>query len=264
MATRTFVANAVAACLPQTPTEHEHMECCLGHAVPKILALALASSSAMASPPTVIWCNACTDEQKQAAAVESNAGSLVYVADVVAHSAVPFDVDSTQGTRNDWRIAGAPAHVGLTSEQRQAIQTLSDFYETLPQGWRKSGVLHYTEASVNASGAARDGPEQRALIDWVSRQPDVVPVDLLRRVARSLPAVRIHPSSAAPSVKYRIDFSDGSGINMAFALSAAPPAYVIEADPAQDSRNSPLLVETSPLPAWFDIDRQDSSTDSPQ
>jgi len=144
--------------------------------------------------------------------------------------------------------------VDLTAAQTEAIHTLTDFYAAMPQGWRTSGVLHDTEASIDAYRVVRKATERRMLIDWVSRQSEVVPVGLLQRVARALPALRIHQKSAAPSVRYRVDFADGSQIIVAFVWSAATPACVIDADPAQASHNLPVLIDARPLPARFDID----------
>ncbi|HEY0231149.1 MAG TPA: hypothetical protein VGC55_07850 [Dokdonella sp.] len=222
--------------------------------LPAILAFALAANAASAGAPIVVWCNACSDEQKQAEAVESNAGPLVYVADIVTRSAIAFDVDSSQRTPNDWRIAGAPAHVSLTPGQTEAIRVLIDFYQAVPQGWRKLSVLRYAQASVNAYDVAHDGVEQRLLIDWVSRQPDVVPIDLLQRLARSTPALSLYRKETAPSLGYRVDFPDGSQIHVSFALDAGKPAFIVDPAPGQDSRRNPVLIEASKSPMEFDFD----------
>jgi hypothetical protein len=226
-----------------------------------ILVLVLVSKAVLANVPTVVWCNACSDEQKQAAAVESNAGTLVYVADVVTRSAIAFDVDSTQNTPNNWRIAGAPAPVAPTSAQAEAIRALADFYDAAPKGWRKLNTLHYTQASINAYSVARTGQEQRMLIDWVSRQRDVVPMALLRRVAQSVPALGIHEKNAVPSVAYRVEFADGSRINVAFAFDSGTPAFFVHTDPGQDSRRNPVLVEANALPIQFDFDGRGNPND---
>jgi len=233
-------------------------------AMPRIamtLALVLASKAALASVPTVVWCNACSDERKLAAAIESNAGALVYVADVVTGSAIAFDVDSTQSTPNNGRIAGAPAHVAPTPAQAEAIRALADFHETVPKGWRKLSTLHYAQTPINAYSVVRAGPEQRLLIDWVARQPDVVPMDLLRRVAQSVQALGIHPRNAVPSVAYRVEFADGSRINVAFAMDGSVPAFAVHSDPGQDSRRNPVLVEANPLPVEFDFDGHGNPND---
>jgi len=220
--------------------------------LPATLALAL-STQASAAVPTLIWCNACSDQQKQAAAVESDAGALVYVADVVDRSLAAYTVDLTQKTPNAWRSAGALSPIVPTAEQAQAIRTLADFYEAAPQGWHKSNLLDYTEDAINAYSVARDGPEQRMLVDWVARQREVVPVELLGRLARSLAALDIHEKSDTPSVAYRVDFRDGSQINISFDFASQNAAFVVAAEPGQDSRHNPILTEASKLPVLFDL-----------
>jgi len=229
--------------------------------IPAILAFVLASNAGWSATPTIVWCNACSTEQKQAAAVESNAGTLVYVADTVTRDALAFDVDSTQNTPNNWRIAGAPARAAPTPEQAEAVRTLADFYETVPKGWRKLTTVHYTQAPINAYSVARAGPAQRMLVDWVSHQPDVVPVDLLKRVAQSMALLAIHETNAVPSMAYRVEFADGSWINIAFTMVASAPAFAVHSDPGRDSRRNPVLVEASPLPMQFDFDGHGNPND---
>jgi len=99
------------------------------------------------------------------------------------------------------------------------------------------------------------------LIDWVARQRDVVPMQLLGRLARSISAVDIHEKADNPSATYRVDFQDGSQINVAFNFASQEPAFVIAAEPGQDSRHNPLLTEASKLPVLFDFGGQGNPND---
>ena len=224
----------------------------------------LGTNTAIGGPPSLIWCNGCTAEQKQAAAVESNAGESVYVGDLVDHSTVAFDVDvkQAQATANSWRSAGRPALSAPTPDQTEAVGTLSEFHAAVPAGWRKIGTVRYPRVGVNAYDVAHDGPERRAMIAWLARQSGALPVDFMERVARAAHAMNPFEQTTRPSMLYRIEFTDSSRINVSFNLAGNAPRYEIDSELGRDSRLNPILIEPCSDPVEFDFDRDGNPTDN--
>lgn len=218
------------------------------------LSLAFAfGAPALAIPPTLVWCNNCTDLQKRAMALESPIGTTVYVGDLVHRNENAYYIDSAYNEENPPRLVKVPERFTPVAPQTGMIDALIDFYYVGTPGWQKAGSFQYPSNSINVYDVVDTGPDQNNLTDWVSRQPGTVPVELLDRLAQLATVLKIADLNAVPKTTYTITFTDGSSIKVTVDYGSTNPEYVVVANSGRDSHNNTVLSNHSNNLVRFDF-----------
>jgi hypothetical protein len=180
--------------------------------------LLLAVSPVWATQPLLIWCQGCTPDQQQAAALKNAPGNTVYVGDAVNKTVNAYNVyidveDTSPVTRKKAADQIAPNQQLVT-----AINYAIAFYNSAPAGWNKHLQVSARDFSQNLTTVykiADAGPDQNNLVTWLNGGSNFgADVYLLTGWVRTGFAMfHVVDLSASPQLAGTVNFSDGSHIN---------------------------------------------------
>jgi hypothetical protein len=218
--------------------------------------LASLASPGHATPPSLLWCDECSDAQKKAAALTRPIGEQVYVGDAVLQhldayvvEATSLDVshDSPTATRNATTTAA-------TSPYDEIGHALIEFHRAAPVGWSKQVNLAYAAAlSANVYDVAFAGFARNILFDWISRQPDASFEQAGRERHGLSSAFRIVYPATSPAATFVVRFEDGSRIAVTDDFSTTIPNYDVAPDSAIDSHRNIIPLQAGRGSLSFDF-----------
>jgi hypothetical protein len=221
-----------------------------------VLFLAILASPGHATPPSLLWCDGCSDAQKKAAALTRPIGEQVYVGDAVLQRLDAYVVEATSldmshdpptATRNATATAA-------TSPYDEIGHALIEFHRAAPVGWSKQVNLAYAAApSTNVYDVAFAGFARNILFHWISRQRDASFEQAGRETLGLFSAFRIVYPATSPAATFVVRFEDGSRITVADDFSTTIPNYDVAPDSAIDSHRNiiPLQAGHGSLPFDF-------------
>ena len=215
-----------------------------------ILAAACANY-AMATAVPIVWCDGCSDPQKNVKALSQPEG-VVYIGDVIGRNLHAYDVwsDIDDSQTPPRRIKYADP-IALAAPYQDAGNALIEFYNISPMGMQKNIGFNYPDPNTNVYSVAIAGARQNNLTDWVSNQPYAVSVELRDRLENVGSIFHIADGTRIPTIEFTITFTDGSRIDVKVDLSASNPHYTVVLNSGRDSHNNNVLSTVSPNPQQF-------------
>jgi len=223
------------------------------HLIGFVLACAAATfgSPAFAAMP-LLWCNACTDAQKEAQAKGQPANTIVYVGDVAAKSVYAYsvytDVDDGQRPPRRYKVAD---RTSLDPALQQAAMTLINFYNAAPQGWQKNKHVSYdgnNSGTLIAYDVVNDGPQRNAFLEWADNGPNIVDQALI-----GLYQIAAFVTEVQPSVSTDVYFWDGSKITVKLNVLATDIDFSVVPNSGRDSHGNTILSKADDDPHSFNF-----------
>lgn len=206
----------------------------------------LASQSVLAqtTPLPLLWCNACTPAQKNAAALTQTVGSTVYVGDTSANTVNAYRVylDIDDSTRPATRTKVADAITPVAPYKDDALALIA-WYRTSPAGWTKQREVQYD----GPGGAGRigydvvnDSPARNDLLDWATSG---MLLDIGSQVNATAGKIRSFITSQTPGLQVVIVFSDRSRITLELDFQSSDgqhQVWKVVPNSGRDSNNNTI------------------------
>jgi hypothetical protein len=232
-------------------------------AVVTTLTVMYASHAMAVTQTALVWCDACTEAQKQTAARNQTPDQVVYVGDLSARNVRAYYVwlESDDSHTPPVRVKHADP-TALQAPYQSAAGALIDFYFASPVGFKKQVTFNYPDQNTNVYDVVISGPDQNNLTDWVSRQSYSVSVEIRDRLVNVGSIFHISDASRIPTVEFTIGFTDGSYIDVQVDLSATNPRYKVVANSGRDSHNNNVLSTPSSAPQKFNFSSPGNVSDA--
>lgn|GEM_PF-4270166 len=210
-----------------------------------VFGLVIACSTQAATP--LLWCDNCTDAQKEDMAKTQPPNTSVYIGDVVKRVVYAYNVyiDVDDGVRPPRRYKVADRFTP-PADYAAAAMSYVNFYNAAPQGWQKSQQVHYDGPGSGdriAYDVVNPSPAQNDLLDWAA--------DNTSFVTQVVDNMSLFITGVVPKEQYEIVFWDGSRITIERDVKNMLVKYEVVQDSGRDSHNNTILSKSRDTPVQF-------------
>lgn len=222
----------------------------------------LAISAEAETPPVLVWCDGCSDAQMQQTAKSAIGSGTVYVGNINSRTVQAYSVYSESetnlkagGTGDSLLVKQADPIPGTAPYQATA-EALVTYYYAAPVGWgkaftattdgkvrsmdgvqRASGVS-YPVPGVNVYDVVLPGAEQNDLTNWVEGLTSSSLNSIPANIESMASTFKLIDAGHMPTVQFRINFDDGSHIDIKEDFSTADAKASVVDDSGRDSHNN--------------------------